>query len=179
MSARLLFSGQTHTSLVSRHASSRSLVCLIRESFASRNRPSVVRIASIFCRDCEVPGTNEERNGESSSYRHRHEGRQPIRRRSKSPTNPRRSACPAPRGWRKSPQRIRQTGPTLTGPTNTLLVLTYLSSWERECWLSSHATIVALGLVKSAENADPADTSGFDRFAAQGTALSALIAFAG
>jgi hypothetical protein len=50
---------------------------------------------------------------------------------------------------------------------------------ERECWLSSHATIMAPGLVRSAENADPADTSGFDRFAAQGTALSALIAFAG
>jgi hypothetical protein len=44
----------------------------------------------------------------------------------------------------------------------------YLSSWERECWLSSHATIVAPGLVRSAENADPADISGFDRFAAQG-----------
>jgi hypothetical protein len=33
--------------------------------------------------------------------------------------------------------------------------------------------------VRSAENADPVDTSGFDRFAAQGTALSALITFAG
>jgi hypothetical protein len=52
-------------------------------------------------------------------------------------------------------------------------------AWERECWPSSHATIVAPGLVRSAENADPADTSGFDRFAAQGTALSALIVFAG
>jgi hypothetical protein len=57
------FSGQTHTSLVFRHASSRSLVCLVREPFASRNRTSVVRIASIFCGDCEVPPTNEERNG--------------------------------------------------------------------------------------------------------------------
>jgi hypothetical protein len=56
--------------------------------------------------------------------------------------------------------------------------LTFLAGCE-ECWLSSHATIVAPGLVRSVENADQADTSGFDRFAAQGTALSALIAFAG
>jgi|GEM_PF-4016813 len=38
---------------------------------------------------------------------------------------------------------------------------------------------MARGLVRSVENADPADTSGFDRSAAQGTTLSALIAFAG
>jgi hypothetical protein len=38
---------------------------------------------------------------------------------------------------------------------------------------------MARELVRSVENADPADTSGFDRFAAQGTTLFALIAFAG
>jgi hypothetical protein len=47
------------------------------------------------------------------------------------------------------------------------------------CCLSSHAVIVAPGLVRSAENADLADTSGFDRFAALGIMLSALIAFVG
>jgi hypothetical protein len=47
------------------------------------------------------------------------------------------------------------------------------------CCLSSHPTIVAPGLVRSAENADLEDTSGFDRFAALGIMLSALIAFAG
>jgi hypothetical protein len=46
------------------------------------------------------------------------------------------------------------------------------------CCLSSHATIVAPGLVRSAENADLADTSEFDRFAALGIMLFALIAFA-
>jgi hypothetical protein len=35
------------------------------------------------------------------------------------------------------------------------------------------------GRVRCANNADPADTSGFDRCAAQGIALSAIIAFAG
>ena len=34
------------------------------------------------------------------------------------------------------------------------------------------------GRVRCANNADPADTSGFDRLAAQATALSALVAFA-
>ena len=48
----------------------------------------------------------------------------------------------------------------------------FLLARSENGWLSSHATIVALGLVRSVENADPADTSGFDRFAAQGTALS-------
>jgi hypothetical protein len=47
------------------------------------------------------------------------------------------------------------------------------------CCLSSHAAIVVPGLVRSAENADLADTSGFDRFAALGIMLSALIAFVG
>jgi hypothetical protein len=46
------------------------------------------------------------------------------------------------------------------------------------CCLSSHATIVAPGLVRSAENANLADTSEFDRFAALGIMLSAHIAFA-
>jgi hypothetical protein len=35
------------------------------------------------------------------------------------------------------------------------------------------------GRARSANSADPADTSGFDRLAAQDIALSALIAFAG
>src|SRR5579864_5785170 len=50
---------------------------------------------------------------------------------------------------------------------------------SEQCWLSSHAPIVARGLVRSVESADQANTSEFDRFAAQGTTLSALIAFAG
>ena len=38
---------------------------------------------------------------------------------------------------------------------------------------------MARGLVRSVESADQANTSEFDRFAAQGATLSALIAFAG
>jgi hypothetical protein len=66
-----------------------------------------------------------------------------------------------------------------TGPTGVSLSYLIFLAGSEECWPSSHATTVAPGLVRSAGNADPADTSGFGRFAAQGTALSALIAFAG
>jgi hypothetical protein len=71
------------------------------------------------------------------------------------------------RDWpdHKLAQRVRRSPPYLVR--------------SEQCWLSSHAPIMARGLVRSVENADPADTSGFDRFAAQGTTLSALIAFAG
>ena len=84
--------------------------------------------------------------------------------------------------WRTAlPSEKPQIQADLSEMVNALLaVLAKRKKFSRseECWLSSRAMIMAPGLVRSAENADPAGTSGFDRFAAQGTALSALIAFA-
>jgi hypothetical protein len=71
---------------------------------------------------------------------------------------PRHRNAPGRETRRDASERLagRQTG--LTGVSLSHLI--FLTGSE-ECWPSRHATIVAPGLM-SAENADPADTSGSD-----------------